>query len=484
MDSNQFGWISRPFGGEIHVAYWKKGIALWLGIFAAPLCGIAQSSLPDLFPFPNGSGLLQNHNASNQPIPLTGAFFQSLGTNGRSCGTCHRAAEGFSISAAEVSLRFFLTAGTDPIFRTNDGSNCDQNIDVSTLAGRIKAFSLLTSRGLIRIALSPPAGAQFTVTSVQNPYGCSSTQTLSMYRRPLPSTNLRFLSTVMWDGRESSTQTGTQKISLATNPGDLLADLAQQAIDATTGHAQGSVPTAAQLQDIVNFEMALTTAQGYDYLAGSLNSGGATGGPVTIASLPFYIGINDPLGNDKPGTKFSPAVFNLFSAWVQQGSGIQNSRRASIARGEALFNSTPINITGVAGLNDVLGVASIPGTCGTCHSTPNVGNHSFPLPINIGVGDTNSPLDVSYLPVFTIRNNATGEVVTTTDPGRALVTGLWADIGKLKGPILRGLAGRAPYFHNGSALTLNDVITFYNKRFNIGFTQQNQQDLVAFLSSL
>jgi cytochrome c peroxidase len=137
---------------------------------------------------------------------------------------------------------------------------------------------------------------------------------------------------------------------------------------------------------------------------------------------------------------------------MQQGgsSGVQDLKRASIARGEALFNSTPINITGVAGLNDVLGVASIAGTCGTCHSTPNVGNHSFPLPKDIGVGDPGSPLDVSYLPVFTITNNATGEVETSTDPGRALVTGLWADVGKTKGPILRGLAGRAPYFHNST----------------------------------
>jgi cytochrome c peroxidase len=294
-----------------------------LGLFATALCGSAQSTLPDLFPFPNGSGLLQNHNTSNQPVPLTAAFFQSLGTNGRSCSTCHRAAEGFGISAAEVNLRLLLTAGTDPIFRTNDGSNCDQNIDVSTLEGRRKAFSLLTSRGLIRIALSPPANAQFTVISVENPYGCGSTHTLSMYRRPLPSTNLRFLSTVMWDGRESSTQTGTQKITLA--------DLAHQAIDATTGHAQGSVPNAAQVQDIVNFETALTTAQGYDYLAGPLNSSGATGGPVAIASLPFYIGINDPLGNDKPGTTFNPAIFNLFSAWAQRSgfAGAQDVHRAA-----------------------------------------------------------------------------------------------------------------------------------------------------------
>src|ERR1035441_8542219 len=71
--------------------------------------------------------------------------------------------------------------------------------------------------------------------------------------------------------------------------------------------------------------------------------------------------------------------------------------RASIARGQTLFNSKPINITGVAGLNDDLGLASIPGTCGTCHDSPNVGNHSVSAPLNIGVGDLNSPLDVSYL---------------------------------------------------------------------------------------
>jgi cytochrome c peroxidase len=156
----------------------------------------------------------------------------------------------------------------DPIFRTNDGSVCDQNINTSTLDGRRKAYSLLLSRGLIRIALGAPVNGEFTVANVNNPYGCSSTLTLSMYRRPLPATNLAFLSTVMWDGRESTPPT-TQKITYP-NTGQLLADLAQQAVDATTGHAQGAIPTSAQVQDIVNFETSLRTAQAYDYHAGAL----------------------------------------------------------------------------------------------------------------------------------------------------------------------------------------------------------------------
>jgi hypothetical protein len=175
-------------------------------------------SLPNLFPFPNATGLLETYNTGNGPIDLSGAFFQSLGTNGRSCGSCHQPAQGWTISAAEVKARFETTQGLDPIFRTNDGSNCDHNIDTSTVKGRRQAYSLLVNRGLIRIALPVPANAEFEVVSVLNPYGCGDLSTLSMYRRPLPSTNLRFLSTVMWDGRESSTQTDTQKITFATNP--------------------------------------------------------------------------------------------------------------------------------------------------------------------------------------------------------------------------------------------------------------------------
>src|SRR5438132_1802042 len=74
--------------------------------------------------------------------------------------------------------------------------------------------------------------------------------------------------------------------------------------------------------------------------------------------------------------------------------------------------------------------------------------------------------------------------IEVTDPGRAPITGQCADSGKVKGPILRGLAARAPYFHNGSATTLLDVVTFYDQRFDIGFTDQQKADQVAFLSSL
>ena len=206
----------------------------------------------------------------------------------------------------------------------------------------------------------------------------------------------------------------------------------------------------------------------------------------------FFIGMNDPLGLNPTGTAFSPVIFNLYDAWKDSsGKGGTVAARSAIVRGQQLFNSVPINIVGVGGLNDVLNRPSISGFCGTCHDTPNAGNHSVKAPLNIGVADagTESPpaLDISGLPIFTVWCTAgplAGTTFRVTDLGRAMISGNCADIGKVKGPVLRGLAARAPYFHNGSAATLSDVVEFYDQRFGIGLTAKQKVDLVAFLNAL
>jgi hypothetical protein len=400
-----------------------------------------------------------------------------------------------TVSAAHVQMRFDQSQGLDPIFRTNDGSNCDHSIDVSTLAGRQAAYSLLRTRGLIRIGITVPAVRDFEVTAVNNPYGCSEMDTLSMYRRPLPGTNLRFLTTLMWDGRESSIQTGTMPINGGNYPQSLMSDLAHQAVDASTGHAQAVLPgpTQAQQQAIVELEMGLSSAQSEDHGAGTLTAQGAKGGPQAITQQSFFIGINDPAGLDPTNPiplQFNTAIFGLFDAW----NGQADPHRQAIYRGQQIFNSRTFTITGVAGLNGatfsngVTAPQTIVSTCGICHDSPNIGNHSVAAPLNIGVADPpggNNVLDTSYLPVITLcQKPALTTCVQTTDPGRALITGNFADAGKFKGPVLRGLAARAPYFHNGSAQTLMDVVNFYDSRFHIGFTAQEKSDLAAFLSAL
>jgi cytochrome c peroxidase len=398
-------------------------------------------------------------------------FFQTLGTNGRACVTCHQPADGWSVTPSSVQRRFADSRGLDPIFRPNDGATCP-TADVSTLESLRHAYRLLLGKGLIRVSLPIPADAEFSLADVDDPYNCTSGGELALFRRPLPSTNLKFLSAVMWDGRETKVGKTMEE------------NLTQQAIDATLGHAEAAVPPIPdQLKQIVDFETTLFTAQVRDRDAGALDAGGAFGGAVALSMQPFFIGINDPIGLNPTGAAFDPRAFTLFTAWRQlRPSGHGQEARRAIARGQELFNTRPIDITGVGGLNDVLGVATIAGTCTTCHDTPNVGDHSVSMPLNLGISDeANRTPD---LPLYTIRCNTTGEIVRTSDPGRAMISGKCADIGKVKGPILRGLAARAPYFHNGSAATLPDVVEFYDRRFALHLTAREKADLAAFLATL
>jgi len=448
--------------------------------------------LPNLFPFLDFTGFSGTYSTAGN-VDLSGPFFQSLGTNGRTCGTCHQPTDAFGLSAIDAKLRYSISSGKDPLFAQFDGSTCP--------TGPIDN-SLVVNNGLIRIPLTvppnttDPSPAQYTISAVQDPYGCALTtnsegqQIVSVYRRPLPTTNLGFSSGIMFDGRESLSFPLNNGQTFAAN---LHTDLTQQAIDATLGHAQATqTPTPDQLTQIVGFETALNSAQLQDFAAGNLSKG-AQGGPQFLSSQPYYPGINDSLGGDPHGNKFTPNVFTIYTSFQNS----PNSRRASIARGEQLFNTQPLTISDVPGLTT--GSQQITGTCTTCHDNFNVGNHSFPLPLDIGTShstlyetDSNisqalEQLQAPSLPVFQLvctQGPLSGNTYYTSDPGKALITGQCSDIGRGKGLILRGLAARAPYFHNGVAANLQQVVNFYNQRFQINLSEQQTQDLINFLQTL
>jgi hypothetical protein len=454
----------------------------------------AGFSLPNLFPFVDGSGFSATNSTAGR-LDLSGPFFQSLGTNGRSCGTCHAPSDGFGLSAVDAQIRYLVTKGKDPLFDKIDGSTCP--------TGKVDN-SLVLKNGLFRIELQVPPNEfdpdqpQFTISAVVDPYGCASTtnaqgqQMVSVYRRPIPSSNLGFLSAVMFDGRESYTNPLNNEQTFAAN---LNTDLTQQAIDATLGHAQANQPpTQEQLQQIVGFEMGLNSAQISDFLAGKLyGQHGSQGGPQYLPNQEYYPGMNDSLGGDPHDRKFDPNVFTVYKSWQNSN----NPQQASIARGEDIFNNQPLTISDVPGLTT--GNQQIVGTCTTCHDTPNVGNHSFPLPLDIGTGrspqyenDANilaglQQLSLPKVPVFQLvctQGPLAGQTFYTTDPGKALISGQCTDIGRGKGLVLRGLASRAPYFHNGTAANLSQVVKFYNQRFQMGLSSQQTQDLINFLQTL
>jgi len=482
----------------------------------------------------DATGRIGSYQPRGPVTTATNAFFQSLGTNGRSCVTCHQPSSAMSVSVSDIQQRFVVSNGDDPIFAPVDGANCPSQVPASRLTaapvGQVGhltggnnsdlagAYSLLLNKGLFRIFIEVPSTTsdptphptEFNVTVASDPPGCNTDpnynkapdghQQLSMYRRPRVSAGMNYVATttadlalppatdpitgdpiqidpttnkpqsgnVMWDGREPT--------------------LEHQANDATLGHAQATTaPSQAEVMQIVAFEKGIFSAQVWDARPRGLAADGALGGPVELSAgtpaLPLPTG---------------PGTFALYGDWQNLPTGTDRAaQRASVSRGEAIFNTRKFTVTGVAGLNNIPGIPNplVNGTCAGCHSQVDAGNSARPdAQFDIGIANSEvgpNKIDPSPdLPIFDVQCSGSfitpfnGNHVKLHDLGLGLITGRCADLGRFTVPQLRGLAARAPYFHDGSASTLVDVVDFYNGRFGIGLSAQEQQDLVNFLRSL
>jgi cytochrome c peroxidase len=420
-------------------------IALFAGGCAAaePELGRAALNLgaqsPNELPAPNPGGFAATFSTQGS-VDLTSEYFQAQGTNGRSCETCHVADDAWSVSAATIQSRFDETAGLDPIFNLLDANN--PSAPVNTVKARRAAYSMLLTRGVFRRGGAPRSDAEWELIAAQDPHGFASLTRIVQWRRAMPTINFHLGSaTVNWDGGNS---VGT----------DQHAGLINQATRNVTGGQQGQPAPAAVIENIVAFEESLSTTQVIVPGVGRLDQCGGQGNPALLAAQPK-----------------SSGRWNLFDAWIGLVPGScsdaeGDARRAQIARGQELFNAQ--NAGG--------------RSCRGCHNSVNDGTNvnNTLFDIQTASAEARTP----DLPLYTVRNRTTGETRQLSDMGRGNVTGLWNDLGRFKAPTLRALAARAPYFHNGIADTLEDVVVHYEDHLGFIFTDAERADLVAFLGAL
>jgi cytochrome c peroxidase len=149
------------------------------------------------------------------------------------------------------------------------------------------------------------------------------------------------------------------------------------------------------------------------------------------------------------------------------------------------------------------------GACAACHSGPMLNKTDQFLPVPVPPGTRFISVNVSEFNTAhnPVRNfiftdlNGDKTIVPSSDPGRALITGiaggpppgLFTNLNAFKIPTLWGVKKRAPYFHDNSAKTLEDVAAHYTRFFlslpipdaaKIRLTKQDQTDIVAFLKLL
>ena len=338
-----------------------------------------------------------------------------------------------ALTPARYKILFDQTGGTHPVFNTLDANN--PNMDVSTPAARQAAYSILLSRGVFRRGGTPRANSEWELIAVEDPHGFAALDRLVHWRRVMPTINFKQGSaTVNWDGGNS---VGV----------DQEAGLRNRAARNVIGAQQGPPAPPEVIDDIVAFELSLSTAQLIVPGVGRLDSDGARGGPEELSKM------SKPLVGGR---------FDLFDAWMNDA----NPRRAQIARGQEIFNSTNANGR----------------SCNGCHNSPNNGTNVNNTLFDVRAAS--AAVRPTDFPLYTFRNKTTGETRQLTDAGRGNITGLWLDLGKFKTPTLRALAARAPYFHNGIAPTLSDVVLHYEKHLLFVYTDQERADLVAFLNAL
>jgi cytochrome c peroxidase len=158
---------------------------------------------------------------------------------------------------------------------------------------------------------------------------------------------------------------------------------------------------------------------------------------------------------------------------LQMQQAIASFERTLLSKGTAPFDRHAAGDTAAMSAAAKRGLAlflSEKGECFHCHS---IGNKLF----------TN----------FTFENN--GLYATYPDVGRFNVTGIERDKGKFKVPSLRNITLTAPYMHDGSLKTLEEVVAHYASGgknnpyksaflFNISLNAAEQADIVAFLKAL
>ena len=461
-----------------------------------------KDTLPAFDQFENPDGKLGVIHAAG-PVDASGhPFFTPLGTNGRACVNCHQPAYGMSVSARSLRDRWVATDGKDPVFAAFDGSNCPD-----LPQNKRDSHSLLLDRGLFRIPLPwPPQNAdgspkpvEFSIEVVRDPTGCNTSKeyglksahpAVSVYRRPRPAANLKFVTAagpniVLKTGMLADRDPETGKpVSM-----NLMADarepsLMTQAMSAILGHEQAhEPPSRKQLHDIVEFESQVYMAQVEHIFGGSLLDAKGPGlGPAALRDArPGVLGDNS----------YDP-VFGLFDSW--QG---KDYYRASVARGANIFMFRQFWLRDAAHINSIGLGNPIKRTCATCHNAQMTGQDLGAGWVDVGT--TNYPTwtepatwaESSELPVFKVTcardadpHPYLGRVIYTTDPGRALISGRCVDVGSIVMQQFRGLSARAPYFANGWAKSLREVVDYYDRRFDMKLSETEKDDLINFLGAL
>ena len=350
---------------------------------------------------------------------------KQLGGNGRSCADCHMPSEGFQLSPAAAKARFdalqenltYNKNADDPLFRPVDADDFRVNGESAI------DYSNLLDNGLIRVTMPLPLNVKLIDPATGQP---SDETSVDLWRAVMPIPNVAITGPdnvlPVWPPGAPRSPIMGQDPNGPNRQGGYQHDgrfgtLQEQARGALLAHAQVSLePPLDMLDDLAAFEQTLFSSQSVEALADAISS--------LETSFP------DP----------DPELNEL----EQQGKVVFN-RSCAQCHGGTLHPSG--------------------STPETAFVRPIVRYHNIftacPRPTTDGFAPCPARLARNARTYRITLANGSFQFVTTSDPGRMLLTGQPADLFVMDVTQLRGIGRTAPYFHNNSAATLEEVIDHY-----------------------
>lgn len=352
-----------------------------------------------------------------------------LGGNGRSCADCHMPSAGFQLSPASARARYEAlqakreqdSGADDPLFRPIDADDFRINGDSAV------DFSNLLDNGLVRVTMPLPLNVKLIDPATGQP---SDEISVDLWRAVMPVLNVAITGPdsvlPIWPPGAPRPPIMGQDPNGPNRQGGYQHDarfgtLQEQARGALFAHAQVSVePPQRMLDDLAAFQQTLFSSPQVGVLADAILSG----------STPFL----DP----------DPELNEL----EQQGKVVFN-RACAQCHGGALHpsGSTPETTF----VRPIVRYHNIATAC--------------PRPVTDGFAPCPARLARNARTYRLTLANGTFQFFTTSDPGRLLLTGQPADLGVMDVTQLRGISQTAPYFHNNSASTLEEVLDHYDALF-------------------
>jgi len=371
---------------------------------------------------------------------------KALGGNGRACADCHMPSENFQLSPAVARARFEALIAKlavnknadDPLFRPVDADDFRVNGE------NANDYSNLVDNGLVRVTLPLPPNVRLLDSVTGQPTDETSTD---LFRAVIPVMNVAITGpdgvAPIWppaprvpilglDPNGPNRQGGYQHDAR-------FATLQEQARGALIAHAQVSVePPSDMLDDLAAFQQTLFSSPGVERLAAAIASG----------STPFP----DPDPELNELEQRGKVVFNRACAQCHGGSVHPSSSTPEAAI-----------VRPIVRYHNIQTACPRPATDGFLPCPPRLARNARTYRI-------------------TLANGAT-QTFTTSDPGRLLLTGQIADLGVMDITQLRGISRTAPYFHNNSAATLEEVLDHYDAFFRRAARLNPAPNLPPILSS-